>query len=684
MKRALYLVFAAILLFSAGSYVLWTGASDVAYEKTLDTLKEARASFVFISESAIEGVLWFASRLVFDEIDTANPPPAMETMQSLADRHHVDEINIISTNGIILVSNLKEMMGFDMKPYRETQEVLKLLDPNAPQSGYAQAFRSAIGLSTNVCMKYFAIPFPDHSGALEIGVQQERIIDLVDVSDNENSYHMWTIGQYGYFSAVDSNRNGRIDRVEHWGDIPEEGILRDEHLENGEEAYVLYFPYSGLVYRAIVPKREFYEQRNRVVLLACSVSGVLFLLLVFFVVKILRATSRLDEMHRHMEARTAHELALAHNIQLSSLQRAELFRLYDFDSSFSAVTYPAREVGGDLYGLFVLPNGRVAFSVGDVSGKGVPAAMFMHVAKNTFELNMRSQGTLEEAVTRANAYLCESNKAEMFVTAWFGVLDPKTGVVEYVNAGHNRPYVLRASGAIERVDGKGGRFLGMFPDATYRSHFLQLRRGDRLFVYTDGVTEAMDPDKRLYGEARLVSLLRQRPLDLCKAVKRDIDEFTKTTDLSDDLTMLVLAYHGTPEKVEQEFPAEADLLADMLEFVRGIVRFRHPKQESRLLSAVDEVLSNIVNYSGSPTVTIGVKNVPGRCCITISDAGTTYDPLLHKDPNIHTTLEDRPIGGLGILMVKKLVSAVSYHRDNGTNVLKIVQIDFDGKFRQVV
>lgn len=683
MKRLVYLVLGAALLFAAGAYVLWVGASKVAYQKSVDTLHGSRNSFDYISESGMEGVMWFVCRLMIDDVLPLKSAPSVAWMRDLAKNHHIDEANLIASNGVIIASNLGELVGFDMKPYPELKPILDLFRSDTEDYHFGQPFRTSVGSREGKSTKYYSALLPDRTRVLEIGISLEhyhRTIQQVGA----DTYHHWKIGQYGRFSVVDRDGDGSTDAVAQWPELPAEGLLSEETLEGGEEVFSLVFPYAGLVYRAVVPKREYYEQRNRVVLLAYSVAGVFFLVLVAFAAKILAQTERLNELHRREEARAAQELASARAIQLSSLQRTELFRIESFDSSFAAVTYPAREVGGDLYGVFELSDGRVAFVVGDVSGKGVPAAMFMHIAKNAFELRLRTNSSLVEAVAQSNAHLCESNRAEMFVTAWFGVFDPKSGIVEYVNAGHNRPYVLRANGVVERVDGRGGLFLGTFPKATYEANRLRLNRGERLFVYTDGVTEAMDADKNLYGDPRLVACLSKHPKDLCKAVRADVDAFVGAVERSDDLTMLTLAYYGRPEEIEQEFPADPDVLAEMVEFVRGMVRFQHKKQEARLINAVDEVLANVVNYSGATTVRIKVQNVPGRCGVVISDTGTPYDPLTHQDPNIHASLQNRPIGGLGILMVKKLVDSISYGRADGRNVLTLVQIDFNGKYRQVV
>jgi len=308
--------------------------------------------------------------------------------------------------------------------------------------------------------------------------------------------------------------------------------------------------------------------------------------------------------------------------------------------------------------------------------------MFMHVALNTIQTGFRAVNAVTEAVVGINNYLCEHNEAQMFVTAWFGVLDPATGEVEYVNAGHNRPYVVRKDGRVERIDGRGGLFLGMFPRRSYRSHILKLESGDRLFLYTDGVTEAMDAARQPYGAARLERLLATNSADLCKAVKADVDAHVADAERSDDLTVLELTWYGQPPRVERTFAATESALGEAVVFLRSETKLTNAQQVSRLLNAADEMLSNVVNYSGVTTFSLTVENIPGRCRVTISDDGPEYNPLTHTDPDTHAPLQRRTVGGLGILMSKKLVNSIDYRREGGRNVLTLVQVDFNAGYRK--
>jgi serine phosphatase RsbU (regulator of sigma subunit) len=215
----------------------------------------------------------------------------------------------------------------------------------------------------------------------------------------------------------------------------------------------------------------------------------------------------------------------------------------------------AREVGGDFYDFYMLGKDNLAFLIADVSGKSIPGAMFMMKSKEVIKSNAQSGLPPAGIFTVANEVLCEGNDAEMFLTAWMGSLDLNTGEVNVANAGHNPPVLIR-DGRAEFVVFKPGIMLGEFEEVIYKKQNMKLLPGDILFLYTDGVTEAMDIDENLYGEERLLKLLsfgENYPAPsgkngiagaICEMVATDIDRFVKDAEPSDDITMLCLRYAG--------------------------------------------------------------------------------------------------------------------------------------------
>ncbi len=242
------------------------------------------------------------------------------------------------------------------------------------------------------------------------------------------------------------------------------------------------------------------------------------------------------------------ELEIARNIQESILPRG--FPAFPGRTDFDlyAAMIPAREVGGDFYDFFLLNDGRLGVVVGDVSGKGVPAALFMAVSRTLLKSVALAGAAPGDCLRRANALLCLENSAEMFVTVFYGILNAQTGAFEYSNGGHNAPYLLLREGHVCALERTGGMVLGALEDVVYRANSLTLRPGDGLFLFSDGVTEAMDASGDLFSERRLETVLRQvaqqPPREIVTRVVDAVEHHSGGSPQADDITGLALRYHG--------------------------------------------------------------------------------------------------------------------------------------------
>ncbi len=238
------------------------------------------------------------------------------------------------------------------------------------------------------------------------------------------------------------------------------------------------------------------------------------------------------------------ELDVAKNIQASMLP--SIFPPFPNRSEFDiyATMNPAKEVGGDFYDFFLLDEDHLALVMADVSGKGVPAALFMVIAKTLIKNTAQTGATVTETLEKVNNQLCENNEAEMFVTVWFGILQISTGILKAVNAGHEYPVIRRAGEAFEAFKDKHGFVLAGMENMKYKEYELVLHKGDTLFLYTDGVPEAMNPAGTLYGMQRMLDTLNQYQSSDCKALlqhmKVNIDQFAAEATQFDDITMLCL------------------------------------------------------------------------------------------------------------------------------------------------
>ena len=385
-------------------------------------------------------------------------------------------------------------------------------------------------------------------------------------------------------------------------------------------------------------------------------------------------------------ARIDADLATAKAIQESALPRT--FPPFPEIDSFDiyASMDPAREVGGDFYDFFLVDDHTLGFLVADVSGKGIPASLFMMASKAELSNYISSGMSLADAVQTANWHLCQGNEAGMFVTVWAATLNYETGELTYVNAGHNPP-LLRHEGTWQWLRQRGGLFLGTFDTARYRSSTLTLVPGDELLVYTDGVNEAFSADDEQYGDDRLEAFLanhaQMHPHPLAEALHADLARWATGAEQSDDITILSLEYGVSPQATGSlTVPATHDQLVTILDFVHNALLGRSCplKTQNQIDIAIEELFVNVCNYAyegadepGTATIEYVYNANPSAITIGISDTGVPFDPLSHADPLAPASIAEAKIGGLGIMMVRRMTDDLSYLRDGDRNVVVFVK-----------
>ena len=262
-----------------------------------------------------------------------------------------------------------------------------------------------------------------------------------------------------------------------------------------------------------------------------------------------RNMAELQEAYRIIESqkeRMQKELNVGREIQMSMIPLT--FPPFPDHDEFSiyATLQPAREVGGDFYDFFFIDDYRLCFCIGDVSGKGVPAALFMAVTKTLIQSKARDDLSTASILDHVNNELSRDNKAFMFVTLFVGILDVRSGAVRYTNAGHNPPYIKRKDGSIEVLDQRHGPLAGPVPGLTYKEDTTRLSAGDLLFIFTDGVTEAMDLSRNQFSNKRLFDLLSSRDFESAEEVIQttvsEVKKFEGEAEQSDDITLLALQF----------------------------------------------------------------------------------------------------------------------------------------------
>jgi sigma-B regulation protein RsbU (phosphoserine phosphatase) len=386
--------------------------------------------------------------------------------------------------------------------------------------------------------------------------------------------------------------------------------------------------------------------------------------------------------------RISTELNVAKNIQDSMLPC--IFPPYPDRTEFAiyANMQSAKEVGGDFYDFFLIDKNTLCTVIADVSGKGVPAAMFMVIAKTLIKNNAQSGLRPSEVFGIVNNLLCENNDAEMFVTAFMGYLDIPTGKFSFVNAGHNPPIVKQGNNFRE-MELNPGFILASLPGVRYSEDSLTLHPDDVLCMYTDGVTEATNSAKELYSLPRLIDVANaQDTSDLAafmKGVKESIDLFVGDEESADDITMLTLRYDGTDTASVREVPscirreleisAEVKNLDRVLDFIAAPLREKGINEGfiSQVELAAEEVFVNIANYAYAPRHgTVKINFFCGEnMSLIFEDNGVPFDPLSIVDPDIELPIRNRKIGGLGIFMAKKIMDTVVYRYEDGKNILMI-------------
>ena len=389
-----------------------------------------------------------------------------------------------------------------------------------------------------------------------------------------------------------------------------------------------------------------------------------------------------DVIRAHSDRMEA-ELTVGHDLQLSMMPRAfPAFPDRD-DVSVYATLRPARELGGDFYDFYFVDDTHLFFCVGDVSDKGVPAALFMAVAKTLIRTRSMEETSTGKLASYLNAELGRDNDGCMFVTLFLGRLDVSTGELVYTNAGHEPPCLHHAGGAVEMLAECHGPLAGAAPGLVYGETRRRLAAGDLLVVYTDGVTEAQDAGGRLFSEERLIDIVRAdgaRPTEaVVDRVLAAVDTFESGGERADDITVLALRF--LPAIVEaavlRNESSEMERLGDLLD--RFEQRSRLPAATmSQLRIVCDELMSNAIAHAypegRSGDIDVRLELAGSKVVVTVSDDGVSFNPLAVAPPDMTLPLEQRQPGGLGIHLARSLTDEAAYVRQDGRNVITLVKM----------
>ncbi len=731
-RKLLVLIVIACVVTSTFTYVLQNGMAEI----------ETREVFTSAMTDVITDVRGKSNENLLNitnNIRSEYEKDKSVSLLSLAEKYNVIEINIVASDGSISDSTEESNIGnFNMNSTEQSKEFMALTED---KNEYVQVYspRGADG----IMRKYAGVSLKD-GGFVQVGYDADRFHDIlndfvIDVTKNRH------VGSTGFVAVCDENLNLVTETDRNGKHISTIGITPDETMLQGKtatqlyktniinedtdfsEEYIYVFSFvEGYCIIAAMPFAEAMLLRDASlytsIFTLVLIFAALFIFIYFLIKKVIinnlqkingtlseitggnlnvkvdvrsnaEFSSLSDDINSTVAtlkryigeaaARIDKELEYAKQIQLSALPSnfpdTEDYGIY-------AQMIAAKEVGGDFYDFYTFDGNTVLFLAADVSGKGIPAAMFMMTAKTIIRELAERGLPVDEIFTLANEKLCENNESGMFVTAWMGKLDISTGALSFANAGHNPPVIVHADGKCEYLKSRTGFVLAGMEGMKYRANEMTLNKGDRILIYTDGVTEATDVNEALYGEERLLSYIdKNKDLKaeaLLSGLKEDIDLFAGEAPQFDDITMLVFDYkkkEGAAMK-EKVFSATKDTLPEVMAFTEECLEsFGCPMKSSMAICvAVEEIFVNIASYAygdgtGNASLCFGFDEKERLMTLTVSDEGVPFNPLERTEPDITLSAAERDIGGLGIFITKKTMDTVSYKNENGKNILTMTK-----------
>ena len=732
-RRLLMLIVIACVVTSTFTYVLQNGMAEI----------ETREVFTSAMTDVITDVRGKSNENLLNltkNIRSEYEKDKHISLSSVAEKYNVIEINVVSSDGTIIDSTEEEHIGsFNMNSTEQSKEFMVL---TGEKTEYVQVY-SPRGSDGVTMRKYAGVSLKD-GGFIQVGYDADQFHDMlndfvIDVTKNRH------VGSTGFVAVCDENLNLVTEPDRNGKHISTIGITPDEVMLSGKtatqlyttniineetdfsEEYIYVFSFvEGYCIIAAMPFAEAMLLRDASlytsIFTLVLIFAALFIFIYFLIKKVIinnlqkingtlseitggnlnvkvdvrsnaEFSSLSDDINSTVAtlkryigeaaARIDKELEYAKQIQLSALPSnfpdTENYGIY-------AQMIAAKEVGGDFYDFYSLDDNTVLFLAADVSGKGIPAAMFMMTAK-TIIRDLAERGiSVDEIFTLANDKLCENNESGMFVTAWMGKIDLSTGALSFANAGHNPPVIVHSNGECEYLKSRTGFVLAGMEGMRYRANEMTLKKGDRIFLYTDGVTEATDKNEALYGEDRLLSYIDKnknlKAETLLSGLKEDIDLFAGDAPQFDDITMLVFDYKKKEDAAMKEkvFSANKDTLTEVIAFTEECLEsFGCPMKNSMAICvAVEEIFVNIASYAygdstGNASLSFGFDENERLMTLVVSDEGVPFNPLQREEPDITLSAEERDIGGLGIFITKKTMDTISYKNENGKNILTMTK-----------
>jgi len=524
-----------------------------------------------------------------------------EELEKIRKLLEVDELHISDDKGTLISGTVKEYYGYDFASDKQSAAFLPAIKDKTFELAQDPQPK---GINKEM-FQYVGVARKDADGIVQIGYKPEKLANAVEVIDIKNLAPGFRIGSTG--SIMIADKDGRIISTaeeQYLGKtLTDYGFEKNDFVRTtrtflkkfpDREALIGYKSLGDYQIIGQLPVEEMYQGRNNSIFFLLFCNLLLFALIFYLVAKLVQlgvidgifkvnaslekitagdleekvdvrtseefvalsdginaTVSALKDAIKEVAARIDDELAFAKAIQFSALPSN--FPAFPDRTEFDiyATMRPAKEVGGDFYDFFLMGDNKLAFLIADVSGKGIPGALFMMISKTIIRNMVITSTSPAEAFEKANNMLCENNEAGMFVTVFLGILDLQTGKVSYVNAGHNPPLLKKAGSCFEWLPVKRSFVLAGMEGMKYTEQEIVMSKGDVLFMYTDGVTEANNKEYELFSDNRLLCDLNEyqecndgQVSDIVECVLNSVDSFSDGAEQSDDITMLCLKYNG--------------------------------------------------------------------------------------------------------------------------------------------
>ncbi len=675
-------------------------------ESQLDATRSQIMDVINQAEAAVRNSVWIASW-------------CMDVPDSLA----VVPSRLVRDNPVVVGSTLALVPGYSAKyplcaPYAARKgddiEVLSLATEEydyPSQEWFTKPLELGLGYWSepyidtgggDILMTTYSVPVTDKAGRIAAVLTADISLDWltqlvggVEVYPNAFSVVLSRAGQIMVCPAETLVMQRTVQEVG-------EGISEDKEMfdslarsmlsgrrgnlrlhRGGQVNQVFFAPVeqTGWSMSIVIPEDEIYggvRRMGQMVLLLQLLGLAMLILILYATIKSALKNKMLTDSRERMES----ELQIGRGIQMSMIPK--IFPPFpersDLDMAGSIV--PAKEVGGDLYDFYIRDE-RLFFCIGDVSGKGVPASLVMAVTRSLFRTTSAHEKSPQRIVTLMNESMSDMNESNMFVTLFCGVLDMMTGHLRYCNAGHNPPMLL--SDSIRPLPVVPNLPLGVAGDMSFTEQELDLSYDDALFLYTDGLNEAENAAHEQFGEDRLKSVLHTRrdAGSQLASMQKAVADFVGDAPQSDDLTMLFIHYLNDkqPDMTERHLILHNNIqqIPQLAEFIETIAEEKHLDQSMAmgLNLALEEAVTNVILYA-YPEGSDGLVDIEAvirehTLEFIVTDNGKPFDPTAAPEADTSLGVEERPIGGLGIYLVRNIMDGVTYVRSEGKNILTMTK-----------